>query len=146
MDKLYQLAVVNLLVLLFTTTPLIGAMPDKGSDGNLEWRTLTNLDFGAKAIDFVNSLDGKYVFILTRDQRVLVYDQKGTLQGSIPVEAGVTGIDVAPQGQLLHLIDTEKNQTTTLVIDYVVSIDTANSAYKGDIDAPVEIVVFSDFE
>lgn len=146
MDKLYQLAVVNLLVLLFTTPPLIAAMPDKGSDGNLEWRTLTNLKFGAEAIDFVNSLDGKYVFILTRDQRVLVYDQKGTLQGSIPVEAGVTGIDVAPQGQLLHLIDTEKKRTTTLLIDYVVSIDTANSAYKGDIDAPVEIVVFSDFE
>lgn len=141
--KLYA---ASLLLLLFTTTSVIAAMPDKGSDGNLEWRKLTNLKFGAEAIDFVNSLDGKYVFILTRDQRVLVYDQKGTLQGSIPVEAGVTGIDVAPQGQLLHLIDTEKNQTTTLLIDYVANIDTANSAYKGDIDAPVEIVVFSDFE
>ena len=133
-------------VLLLITISAHASAPPSGSDGSLEWRTLGSLELPTEAIDFVNSLDGKYTFILTRDHKVLVYDNKGNLQGSIPVEAGVSGLDIAPQGQLLYLIDTEKNKTTTLAIDFRVDIDTTYSAFKGNIDAPVTIVVFSDFQ
>ena len=146
MNPPQKTAAVFALLFLVAAAPLCAAAPDRGSNGNLEWRKLGDLQLPTEAIDFVNSLDGKYVFILTRDHKVLVYDQRGTLQGSIPVDAGVTGIDVAPQGQVLYLIDTEQNQTTTLAIDYIVNIDTANSAFKGNIGAPVTIVVFSDFQ
>lgn len=120
--------------------------PSNGSDGSLEWRQVNSLQLPAKAKDFVYSLDGKYAFILTEDQRVLVYDQKGNLYGSIPVDPGVSAIDLAPQGQLLYLVDTEKNVTSTLAIDFIVNIDITNSAFKGSVDAPVTIVVFSDFQ
>lgn len=146
MNHFNTIAAATALFLLAAAAPLFGSMPDRGANGSVEWRTLSTLQLPTEAIDFVNSLDGKYVFILTRDHKVLVYDQRGTLQGSIPVDVGVSGIDVAPQGQVLYLIDTEKNQTTTLAIDYVVSIDTTNSAFKGKIDAPVTVVVFSDFQ
>ena len=131
---------------LLTVTSTNASTPASGSDGSLEWRTLTSMDLPAKALHFKRSLDGKYLFVLTEDHRVLVYDQRNTLQGSIPVDPGVTDLDIAPQGQLLYLIDTEKQVTTTLAIDFVVDIDTSNSAYKGNIDAPVTVVVFSDFQ
>ena len=133
-------------VVISAATPLIATTPSSGTDGSLEWKQLNSLQIPAKAIDFVNSLDGKYVFILTQDHRVLVYDQRGNLQGSIPVEEGVSAIDIAPQGQLLYLIDTEKDLTSTLAISFVVKINTEDSAYKGNVDAPVAIVVFSDFQ
>ena len=120
--------------------------PPNGSDGSLEWRTLSSMELPAKALHFKRSLDGKYLFVLTEDQRVLVYDQQGNLQGSIPVDPGVTNLDIAPQGQLLYLIDTEKQVTSTMAIDFIVDIDVTNSAFKGEIDAPVAIVVFSDFQ
>ncbi len=120
--------------------------PLKGSDGSLEWRTLSSMELPAKALHFKRSLDGKYLFVLTEDQRVLVYDQQGNLQGSIPVDPGVTDLEIAPQGQLLYLIDTEKQVTSTMAIDFIVDIDVTNSAFKGEIDAPVTIVVFSDFQ
>ena len=131
---------------LLMVTSTNASTPASGSDGSLEWRTLTSMDLPAKALHFKRSLDGKYLFVLTEDHRVLVYDQRNTLQGSIPVDPGVTDLDIAPQGQLLYLIDTEKQVTTTLAIDFVVDIDTSNSAYKGNIDAPVTVVVFSDFQ
>lgn len=146
MNSINRITTAIILLVIFAATPLYSAVQDRGSNGSLEWRTLGTLKLPTEAIDFVNSLDGKYTFILTRDHKVLVYDQKGNLQGSIPVAAGVSGLDIAPQGQLLYLIDTEKNQTTTLAIDFVVDIDTTNSAFKGEIDAPVTIVVFSDFQ
>ena len=133
-------------IALLTVTSTNASTPASGSDGSLEWRTLTSMDLPAKALHFKRSLDGKYLFVLTEDHRVLVYDQRNTLQGSIPVDPGVTDLDIAPQGQLLYLIDTEKQVTTTLAIDFVVDIDTSNSAYKGNIDAPVTVVVFSDFQ
>ncbi len=132
--------------LLFTAGTTHASAPASGSDGSLEWRTLSSMDLPAKALHFKRSLDGKYLFVLTEDQRVLVYDQKGNLQGSIPVDPGVTDLDIAPQGQLLYLIDTEKQVTTTMAIDFIVDIDITNSAFKGEIDAPVSIVVFSDFQ
>jgi DNA-binding beta-propeller fold protein YncE len=104
------------------------------------------MDLPAKALHFKRSLDGKYLFVLTEDQRVLVYDQRNNLQGSIPVDPGVTDLDIAPQGQLLYLIDTEKQVTKTMAIDFIVDIDITNSAFKGQIDAPVSVVVFSDFQ
>ena len=132
--------------LLFTGGATHASTPASGSDGSLEWRTLSSMDLPAKALHFKRSLDGKYLFVLTEDQRVLVYDQKNNLQGSIPVDPGVTDLDIAPQGQLLYLIDTEKQVTTTMAIDFIVDIDITNSAFKGEVDAPVTIVVFSDFQ
>jgi hypothetical protein len=134
-------------VLFLSAAPLlVASTPSSGTDGRVEWKEVNSIPIPAQAIDFVYSLDGKYVFILMQNQRVLVYDQKGDLQGSIPVGQGVSAIDIAPQGQLLYLIDTEKNLTTTLTIDFVAFINTTESAYKGNIDAPVTIAVFSDFQ
>ena len=132
--------------LLFTLGLAHASAPPSGSDGSLEWRTLSSMELPVKALHFKRSLDGKYLFVLTEDHRVLVYDQQGNLQGSIPVDPGVTNLDIAPQGQLLYLIDTEKQVTTTMAIDFIVDIDITNSAFKGQIDAPVSIVVFSDFQ
>ena len=146
MKFLRNIALVVSVIALLTVTSTSASTPASGSDGSLEWRTLTSMDLPAKALHFKRSLDGKYLFVLTEDHRVLVYDQRNTLQGSIPVDPGVTDLDIAPQGQLLYLIDTEKQVTTTLAIDFVVDIDTSNSAYKGNIDAPVTVVVFSDFQ
>ena len=131
---------------LLTAASVHASAPEAGSDGSLEWRTLTSMDLPAKALHFKRSLDGKYLFVLTEDHRVLVYDQKNNLQGSIPVDPGVSDLDIAPQGQLLYLIDTEKQVTTTLAIDFIVDIDITNSAFMGEVDAPVTIVVFSDFQ
>ena len=136
-------AVVSMLLIAGSTH---ASAPASGSDGSLEWRTLSSMELPAKALHFKRSLDGKYLFVLTEDQRVLVYDQQGNLQGSIPVDPGVTNLEIAPQGQLLYLIDTEKQVTTTMAIDFIVDIDVTNSAFKGEIDAPVTIVVFSDFQ
>jgi protein-disulfide isomerase len=145
MKNTVQCLIIAALLLL---APLLSAAatPPGGSDGSVEWKQVNSFPVPASARDFVYSLDGRYAFILTEDQRVLVYDARGSLLGSIPVDSGVSAIDLAPQGQLLYLIDTEKNITSTLAIDFIVTIDVASSAFKGADDAPVTIVVFSDFQ
>jgi len=118
----------------------------EGQDQRIEWKVMQSWPTESKTIDMVHSLDGKYVFILNDRGQVQVYNRQGQLQGSIPVSKTVSAIDIAPQGESLYLIDNEKNSFTTVSVSFVVSVDTANSPFKGLADAPVTMVVFTDFQ
>lgn len=117
-----------------------------GRDNKLEWSQQGSWQVADKPVDLVHSLDGKYVFILNDKQQVLVYDQTGALQGKIPVGAGVNAIDIAPQGEFLYLIDKDTSAFTSVAVDFVIDIDTAGSPIKGAAEAPVSMVVFTDFQ
>jgi len=97
-------------------------------------------------VDIVHSLDNKYVFILTADHNVLIYTSQGKLEGKVPVDKGITAIDIAPRAELLYLIDSEKNTFTAMSIDFIRDINTAGSPAKGPEKAPITIVLFTDFE
>ncbi len=99
-----------------------------------------------KPVDLVQSVDGKMLFVLTENNRVLIYEPNGTLKGSIPVDKGVTAIDTDARGENILLIDSDKNTFTSLSVDFIVSIDTAGSPFLGKAEAPVTIAVFTDFE
>ncbi len=122
------------------------ATPVKSDSTNLEWKILSQWQTAESPIDIVHSLDGRYVFMLTNQHKVLIYTTQGQLEGSIPVDKGVSSIDIAPRAEMLYLIDSEKNSFTSLSIDFVKNINTSGSPYRGLVDAPVILAVFTDFE
>jgi DNA-binding beta-propeller fold protein YncE len=112
----------------------------------IDWNVEKTWDLPAKPLDIVYSLDGKRVFILTDQQSVLVYDNLGEQTGSIPVDKGVSAIDIAPRGEKLFLINQANNSFSDLAIDFIVDINTAGSPFLGLAKAPVTIAVFTDFQ
>lgn len=112
----------------------------------IDWNVEKTWNLPEKPLDIVYALDGKRVFILTDKQTVLVYDNLGELSGSIPVDKGVTAIDIAPRGEKLYLINQETKAFSDITIDFVVDINTAGSPFLGLAQAPVTITVFTDFE
>ncbi len=136
----------GLLLLILTSGANALAVPDSGQDNRIEWKMQQNWPTAGKTLDMVHSLDGKFVYILNDKQLVQVFNNQGQLQGSIPVEEGVTAIDIAPQGEMLYLIN-NKNQTFSAIgVSFIVDIDTAGSPFKGPDGAPVTIALFTDFE
>jgi protein-disulfide isomerase len=121
-------------------------MPEIGQDNRVEWKVQQNWPTPGKSLAMVNSLDGKYVFILNDKQQVQIYNSQGQLQGSIPMEEGVSAIDIAPQGETLYLINNATQTYTAVAISFVIDVDTAGSPFKGPADAPVTIALFTDFE
>lgn len=99
-----------------------------------------------KPIDVVYSLNGQKVFILTDQNQVLVYKTEGDIIGVINVDEGVTSIDIAPLGEKLYLLNSKDNSFTSVSVNFVVSIDTKGSPYLGNINAPVTLTYFTDFE
>ncbi len=116
------------------------------SPSNLEWSTAQQWQLPQSPLDVAHSLDGKYVFILTQESKVLVYTAQGKLEGSIPVDKGVNGIDIAPRAEMLYLIDSDAKTFTALSINFIRQIAVNGSPTLGPEDAPVTITVFTDFE
>ncbi len=131
-----------LLMPLMASPPSLEASPNKSIDTSVKatWK------IDAKPMDVVHTLDNKRVFILGDDSKVHVFSTDGGKQGAIPVDKGVTGIDIAPRGELLYLINQKNNTFTSLSVSFTATIDVTGAPFLGNENAPVTLALFSDFQ
>jgi len=122
------------------------AVAPSGHDNRVEWSVEQTWPVTGKTLSMVHSLDGKLVYILNDKQEVQVFNNQGELQGSIPVDKGVSAIDIAPQGETLYFVDDINNTYSSISVSLVVDVDISGSPFKGPADAPVTIALFTDFE
>ena len=131
--------------LLLTASPLIAAQNSTQAN-KLDWSVTQTWKMTSEPLDFVQSLDNKKVFILGADSKVHVFTPTGSKIGDIPVNADTTAIDIAPRGETLYLISKTGKRYTALDVSVIQKIDTTGSPFLGNENAPVELVVFSDFQ
>jgi protein-disulfide isomerase len=144
--KYKQNLVACAILMLFLSTSSALAAANVSGQSKVQLQVGKTWQLPAKPLDIVYSLDGKKVFILTKQNQVLVYKADGELLGKIDVEKGVSAIDIAPRGEKLFLINQNNNSFTDLSVDFIVNVDITGSPYIGPDDAPVTIAVFTDFE
>jgi len=113
--------------------------------GSLDWTIKNTWKVTEKPLDFAQSLDKKLVYILGEDSKVHIYSAEGKQLGSIPVDKKTSAIDIAPQGEMLYLIGTDKTYTA-IDISFVKNIDVTGSPFLGRKNALVTMVIFSDFQ
>lgn len=114
--------------------------------GDLNWSVQASWPIPAKPLDIAQSLDNKKVFILTSDAKVYIFTPDGKQLGVLPVDPNVTAIDIAARGEMLYLVNGKTNTYSALDISFNQKIDITGAPVRGKIDAPVTLVVFSDFE
>jgi hypothetical protein len=116
------------------------------SDVKVEWTIRNSIEMAEAPLDVEISANGKWTFVLTRQGNIFVYSADGELKDVMVVGGHVDGIKVDPLRQDMIAITSERDKTVEfLELSFIRDIDVSNSPFKGTLDAPVVIVVFSDF-
>ncbi len=82
------------------------------------WSLRRSWQFNCQPVDFSQSLDKKWVFILGNDHKVHIYSANGDKKGHIPVTEGTVAIDIAPRGEKLYVVD-QNNIYTAFSISFI---------------------------
>jgi hypothetical protein len=131
-------------VLLLSAAPLTAAQ--NAPTNGLDWAVKQTWKLKIEPLDFVQSLDNKKVFVLGADSKVHIFTPQGAELGSIPVDKNVTAIDIAPRGEMLYLISKTGKSYTALDISVTQKIDITGAPFLGNENAPIALIVFSDFQ
>lgn len=105
-----------------------------------------NIDVGAKALDVAVSQDGKWTFVLTAGGTVQVLSWKGQKVQTINTGGDYERIEFATPGNRLILSGGDSTEILVVVLDLIHEIDISGSPFKGPVNAPVIIAVFSDYQ
>ncbi|MDD2464464.1 MAG: thioredoxin domain-containing protein [Desulfobulbus sp.] len=122
------------------------AAPTNDSAGNLNWSIQTSWSIPAKPVDIAQSLDNKRVFILGDNAKIYIFAPNGRPLGVMPVDPGVNAIDISARGDILYLANEKAKTYSAVDISFNQNIDITGAPVRGKIDAPVTLVLFSDFE
>lgn len=96
--------------------------------------------------DVALSLDGRWIYVLTDNERMRIYSCTGKLEGDIPVEKGITAIKAGPREDIVCLTSRDNKTVQIVKLDFIHLFDFSESPIKGSSDAPVIVAVFSDFQ
>ena len=121
-----------------------------GSGGNAfgkaELGPQKNLTLEEAPLDMATSPDGRRLFLLLEGGTIQIYSADGKLQETLKVDTGADRIEVSPKGDRLYLSNNKAGTLQITAIDYIQSINTVGSPFKGPENAPVVVAVFDDFQ
>lgn len=112
----------------------------------IEGEVIDTRMFAKPPVDMLLSSGGEYLYVLLPGGQLDVYDRNGKLSGSLKVDAAFTRLRQGPSEDMLWLSAPTRTDAQLLAVNLVREFPTEGSPAQGPADAPVTIVIFSDFE
>jgi len=125
---------------------LIGLGVSASGHAEVEMTIARTLTLEETPVDTALSAGGKYIFVLTDKEKVLVYTPDGKLSDTIPVDKSIDSIKAGPREEILLLVSSKKKTVQVAVLEFVQEINVTGSPFRGTADAPVIIALFTDFQ
>jgi ABC-type uncharacterized transport system permease subunit len=116
------------------------------ASAEIDWHTQRTVRLEKEPIDVVMSARGSYMFVLTGDGIIYIYNSTGKLKGQIDAGKNIDSIACGPDEKLLILKSSKDKEVRSIVFEFLQEIDIKGSPFKGNVNAPVIIVVFTDYQ
>ena len=121
-------------------------IPAKGTASQFLAGKVLNIELDEPPLDVAVSSDGRLTFILTTGGKVHILDHNGTPVQSFLVGEGYDHIDYNSSRQKIVLSGRAAKTVKFVDLEMVANIDITGSPFKGSLNAPVTVAVFSDFQ
>jgi len=131
---------------LFLSVLLIGIVLWQPCSAEVGLEILRNIAVDATPVDVAVSEDGRWIYVLTDDPRLHIYSQKGTLKGTVAVPDGSQRIANGPGDDVLLVTNPTKQTVHAVRVNLQHEFTSEKSPSKGPADAPVTLMLFTDFE
>jgi hypothetical protein len=118
----------------------------------VDWKVSKTYKTESPPISIASSTDGKSVFVLSKGGKLFIFSSEtGKLKDTLTVDSSmdtisVSGLAMAGIDDKIFLSSSASGALQEIEFDFVVNIDISGSPAKGSKDAPVALVVFSDFQ
>lgn len=126
---------------------LIGLLVTVGpAYAELEKNLVSRQALDKAPVDVAQSVSDGRLFVLLEGGEVQIFSADGQAQERFKVGAGITSLEVSPDGQMLYLGSAKSKELQFVELSYVQQLPVNNSAVKGSEGAQVTITIFSDFQ
>ena len=112
----------------------------------LEWTFRKQVPLTSAPLDNAVSADGQSLYILSAGEIVVYSLTRNKTINTIPIESEYDSITVSPSGNSLILTSSAGKSLKIIDLEFRFNIDISDLPIKGPADAPVTIVVFSDYQ
>ncbi len=109
------------------------------------WRQAIDMKTGSAPLDVTVSRNGRWIYVLTEGGKLMAYTPDGVLNQVISVDENIDGVQAGPMEDVLLLSSGEGRFVRIYQVDLLRKIDVSGAPFKGPANAPVEIIVFTDY-
>ena len=113
---------------------------------DLSWKTLKELNLEREPLDVTASADGQSVFILVPGEIVVYSVTADEVEKKIPVDKDFDRITYSPKLHALVLTGRGSKALKILKLQDIYELDVSGLPFRGPENAPVTVVVFSDYQ
>ena len=116
------------------------------AQAEVDARVVRTLQLKTTPVDLAITGNGRYIYVLTADAKLQIFNNTGELHDTVAVDQGVDRIQVGPGEDRLYLINSAGNRIQVLDLVFIQEIPVDGSPTRGTMDAAVAVVVFTDFQ
>jgi len=124
----------------------LNLLPSASTQASVNWKIYKTIDLENTPLDVVSSANGKWIFILSENNTILIYSNNGYLKDKIHIKGDISQIQAGPREDILLLTSKKNRSVQVLKLEFIQEIDTLGSSFLGNSDAPVVITVFTDYQ
>jgi hypothetical protein len=120
------------------------AVPACGAQ--VDWKVYQTIELENAPRDMLVAPGSQRVYILNDQGEIAIYTFNGQLKGKIMVGPDALQIKAGPVDDILFVLREGRNAIESIRITLTEELDIQGSPFKGAADAPVTLVIFSDFQ